>query len=43
MVSVVLTRRHSKCFWMIIFDSLKLVAVAAVLLVAAAALEAAQM
>ncbi|MFH1623350.1 MAG: stage II sporulation protein M [Candidatus Aenigmatarchaeota archaeon] len=43
LVSVVLTRRHSKCFWRIIADSLKLLAVAAVLLVAAAALESVQM
>jgi uncharacterized membrane protein SpoIIM required for sporulation len=43
LITVALTRRHSRCFWMIIADSLKLVAVAAVLLIAAAALEAAQM
>lgn len=41
--SVLLMRRHSKCFWMIVADSLKLLAVAAVLLVAAAAIEAVQM
>jgi uncharacterized membrane protein SpoIIM required for sporulation len=43
LISMALTRRHSKCFWDIVADSLKLLAVAAVLLVAAGALEAAQM
>lgn len=43
LVSMAITRRHSKCFWLIVWDSIELLVLAGLLLVVAAALESAQM
>jgi len=43
LVSAAVTRKHSKCFWVIIQDSLKLLVVAVVLLIVAGLIESAQL
>jgi len=43
LISMAITRRQSKCFWLIVWDSLEMLALAILLLIIAAALESAQM